>query len=590
MKKTLSLFLVITTVSLSFGQKLPQTLKSETIDYGFCASSNGKATYQYYEDPTTAQLIKHGTFTFSENRKGDYGNYTVTISGKFKNGLRDGLWSYSIKETDFPNYNGTYTTGTFSSVQNFKDGLPNGAWTLNNSWKARDRRYSNGIYIWGNYEPVYIESASTLFKDGVATGLTSYNVNGKKHVITLTDNGFMTGTLSEELGGTKTEIAFNANGVMTKYVERVSSSGTVLNKLDFDPESLEIGSKYLSGQISKSELDDLYLKVDTVKGILDDMSILFEHDYFYLPGIDGDKSIFPQGSSRVYGRYIKVQRIIIVPFQSHSQWPRQTYSIDNKINSYSKFLEYYGSEISKEDRITIAKMIDDAKNEVENKKVAEKEYASSYSQIKGSTKTPLKVSKTENQQPFSESTHVFSRETKTRVNASAQHAEKILNICKLKDADFKETGYINNPNDYITSLKLAKEYISHLSSINLGIDSLYTIYAWSKDISFNINDIECKYIENQSISAFNVYNSSNPKETRKPKLYNAYLIILDYILNQTSNNTSFKDSYDNFQKLNEICWYMTNGLNSNTGNIEKQVKNESDPNKLIAIFTTTPQK
>lgn len=56
-----------------------ENLKTITEDF-----QEGKATYQYYEDQTTGNFVKHGTFKYVKQQ----GSYAETATGTFNKGMR----------------------------------------------------------------------------------------------------------------------------------------------------------------------------------------------------------------------------------------------------------------------------------------------------------------------------------------------------------------------------------------------------------------------------------------------------------------------------------------------------------------------
>ena len=105
-----------------------QTLKTYSGLY-----EDGKATYTYYEDEN-GERVKHGKFTYSKTDKGlgvgggmavSYAT-TISASGNYKNGMKDGKWIYKNKTAG-----GSITFADFSAVINYVDGRMEG--TLNNA-------------------------------------------------------------------------------------------------------------------------------------------------------------------------------------------------------------------------------------------------------------------------------------------------------------------------------------------------------------------------------------------------------------------------------------------------------------------------
>jgi hypothetical protein len=577
--------IVLFSSSICLGQTSTKIIKTETISY-----KSGKATFQCYEDPNTSNLIKHGTFNFSENLKGEFGSQIATITGHFKDGYRDGLWSYTIKKIDAENLNGTYTTGTFTSIQNFNNGYPNGAWKLDNTWKARGRIMVDFKYIWSSYSVSEKESASFSFKNGMMVGLVNFTAEGKQKTINLNQDGFVTGTIIEENIGTTTERNFNSKGVITKYVERGSASGNVLNFIDFDAELLQVADDYLSNRKSLTDLKELSIKLDTLQGIADVAGFMFDDDYFYLPGIDGDKTITRNGNERIHGKGLQFERIKFIPYKEHSRWPTKNsdyYNTKAQIKSYNDFLTFYGSEISKQDYGTIQQLIKEAENELiseANLEAAQKQYVALYSKLNEKLKVKPKASRIDGIEPFSVTTHVFSRNTKSTLSKYAVNATNLYFACKYSKNDFARQGYKWNENDYVASLKLLQEYSSFLNKKQTTIDSLSTLVAWINEIIFNENEIECKYIINQSNDSFNTYSAASPRQTEKPKLYVPYLNVFENILRETGSLNTFSDYYKNIKSLNDLCWFMTIALNYKTSNMEKELKTTVDYKTQFAIF------
>jgi len=585
MKLMTTALIILLSFSICLGQTNSKPIRTETISY-----KKGIATFQCYEDSKTSNLIKHGTFSFSEIQKGEFGSQVATITGQFNDGYRDGLWSYTIKKIDAENLSGTYTTGTLISIQNFNNGFPDGVWSLNNNWKTRSRIMANFKSVWSVYSNSATESASCSFKKGILVGVISFTENGKQKVINLNKDGFVTGPFIEESGGTSTEMNFNSKGVMTKYVERVSGSGTVLNSIDFDAELLQLADDYLSNRKSIADLKELSIKLDTIKGIAEDAGLMFYTDYFYLPGIDGDKTITQKGNERIHGRYLKFERIKIVPYEEHSKWPRKYsgYSdTKSKIASYTDFLTYHGSEVSKQDNATIQQLIKEAENELKSVAIqrdAQSQYDELYEKLKEKITITPKASKTDGLEPFSVATHDFSHYTKSVLGKYSNNAKNMFFSYKFSKSDFTYQGFKGKENDYIASLKLLQEYSAFLNKKRLNIDSLSTLITWINETTFNVNEIECKYIINQDLSSFNTYSNDSPRQTQKPKLYNPYLNVFTNLLRETDSSSTFNDYYKNIKMLNDICWYMNNALDTKTSDIEKELKTTVDYKVQLAVF------
>jgi len=576
-------FIFVTSI---FGQNSSPSIKSESMNY-----LDGKASYQYYEDQQTYEFVKHGSFNYTENLKGKFGTKSVIINGQFKNGLREGSWSFSVLKKDFENQNGTYTTQTMSSTQNYKNGKPNGSWVLNNTLKARPRLVVSMQYVWGDYEVPINELVSVEFKDGILVGTATYTENGVKSTNNLTQEGFITGDYSEYFGGAeKTEMSFNDKGVMTKNLRRWISTGADSDKKDFDSDLLSTADKYLNGELNLSDLSESNIKLDTVTGILSEVQSLFDLEYFRLSSIGGDQTITSNTDKRIYGRYFWFQRISIIPYAQHPRWPNYFNGYTNtqsKIKSYQDFLTIYGKEISKADCAEIQNLIKASENELNNSRNqenAKKEYYSLYKQLGAKLLVPSKASITDAINPYSDATHVFSRNTKSTLSKYSTNAKKMFFTNKYEKDDFSQEGYKGKDNDYVSSLNNLKEYTSFLDNRQNVIDSLSTLISLFKDISFYVNEIECKYITNQSLSTFNAYSSDTPRQTIKQKFYNAYLNVFENILKETGSVKSYTDYYNYALRISSLCRYVNYAYDSKTSNIEKELKGAADYKTQLAIF------
>ena len=122
---------------------------------------------------------------------------------------------------------------------------------------------------------------------------------------------------------------------------------------------------------------------------------------------------------------------------------------------------------------------------------------------------------------------------------------------------YYDIGFSGKEKDYISSVGLLKEYTSFLQSRQRAIDSLVSVKCWLKDIVFNANEIECKYIINQRNDAFNTYSNESPRQTQKKKLYEAYLNVFQNLLAETGKSTSFNSLYTCTKQLNGLCAYMS---------------------------------
>ncbi len=86
--KIIKLLLIFLPV-ISYSQQLKTYVGEYSLD-GNRYSDNGKATYTYYENENS-ERVKQGNFSFQGS--------AVKIEGQFKNGLRNGLWKFTVTQT-----------------------------------------------------------------------------------------------------------------------------------------------------------------------------------------------------------------------------------------------------------------------------------------------------------------------------------------------------------------------------------------------------------------------------------------------------------------------------------------------------------
>lgn len=284
MKTIKILSIIMLAVSFCYGQSSKKQLKIGTSEY--CAGTDycGKATYQFYLDRATSTQIMHGSYKASGISKSDYGFSSFSITGQFVDGFKTGLWTYIKKRKDVQMQSGTFATGLLRSSQNFKNGLPNGKWKLRETTKYRDLLELYGKSVWGHFTEPLIDSASTTFKDGVMVGVTYCKKYGET-IGTFNSNGFIVG----KYNAFNTNALFNTNGVM------LEDNGPTL-----DTTTIRYANLYLEGKITKSKLEEMAIKVDTVNNVVEDMSELFEQPFFI--GVEGDKTMDFKAYNRIYGR------------------------------------------------------------------------------------------------------------------------------------------------------------------------------------------------------------------------------------------------------------------------------------------------
>lgn len=343
MEKTISTFLITYLFACSL---MGQEVKTITQDY-----FGGKLTYQYYEDPATANQIKHGKIKFEQTEVNQGGSYKEVVTGQFKNGFRDGIWNFNLSKTDYPNGNGTYTTSSTVCTQTFKNGTPHGLWKLNESVKTRDKVFYLGTYVWGTFEPALTSYATANYNNGVLNGVITTKLSYKKtpNTATFNNNGFLTGNVIFKMPYQTEEMTFNPQGIMTRRMAR-DKAGNVLLKFEADKTWVEMAEKYLRKEISKKELQEKRIQLDTLfADDYTDLKMVFEHDNLLLKYLGGDKTYDTQIGklNRNYGMFILVDEIAYIDLSKNQQYIEMRRN--RNIAGYDRFIDENLSKLKPED-------------------------------------------------------------------------------------------------------------------------------------------------------------------------------------------------------------------------------------------------
>lgn len=273
-----------------------QELKTYSGNMQDAILDNGKASYTYYEKD--GEMVRHGKFSYSWKDeqaiqvldKKISVLLSKTISGNFKDGLKDGTWTYSVKYTDYPlNHNhgfgvssdATYSSGSISMIANYKKGIPHGNWSYNQNFKTR---YSIPIayntWKWSETSPIRTTKLTAQFNNGVLTGTFDYNNPFLKESANFSfdDRGVMNGNGTFVNLGSTTELTFK-NGIRVKEVKKDMSSGKMTVKKDL---------------ASKLQDPSFEYKLDTtdITKFLDNKLDYFRQDrYFNYKTIAGKKEL-----------------------------------------------------------------------------------------------------------------------------------------------------------------------------------------------------------------------------------------------------------------------------------------------------------
>lgn len=305
MKKTSSIFAFIFFCSNLMAQTL-KTYSGEMID---AILDKGKATYTYYEKGN--EIIKHGKFsyTWKDEQPIQVGDKKInvslkkTINGNYKDGLKDGIWTYSVNFIDYAlshahvgDYSipssSTYSTGSISMQSSYNSGIPNGNWSYTETFKTRyaiPKPYNT--WVWSGYSQNSNITLKAQFNDGVLTGNFVYNnpYANEASNFNIDNKGFLIGTGIFDNLGKKTTLTFQDN----MLIKEVQSDGSEINiKTNFTEELKDPNFDYVRDSISisgylDSKMDyfrtNRYFNYKTLMGSEE----LIGGDYFYKHNVVG---------------------------------------------------------------------------------------------------------------------------------------------------------------------------------------------------------------------------------------------------------------------------------------------------------------
>lgn len=305
MKLTHLVFLLSFIPLCGFSQNLKKYSGEYPNEYG----TKGVATYTYYEDPKTGNYVKHGQFKYVM-KEGI--NYNATFSGNFKDGKRDGVWTYNITRLDDPG-NNVFYTGSIQMMSNYKDGLPNGTWSYKEMMKVRGKLITIGGFKWTNYEVEPNVTATANFKNGIAIGnIKIMNGGGKYSTITgsFDSNGFL--DKAWVLRSNREEIKMNfINGVQTLYVNRDFPNGRVYSSIIDDDEMTKLKNDYLTKKITTDDLAKKGITVRTVSAVglnFYNFEFTFYNSLFNYKNIEGDNNYDEDKIIRNDGEYFLFEK------------------------------------------------------------------------------------------------------------------------------------------------------------------------------------------------------------------------------------------------------------------------------------------
>lgn len=213
--KNYNILLLLFLSAFSFGQ----TLQNFSGSYEASEYNKGTATYTYYE--RDYERYYHGVFTYKQ--RDDL--YNVTITGNFKDNLRNGKWVFKENQKDEFFLSTKYNGYSAIAEGNYIDGKRDGKWIY-----KRIENTTNKILI----------ESTAFYKNGVLVGDLKFTCvtewlskKGINFICTFDENGNLYGDWKlkyKENGINREDIRKYENDKLTFQIVRNVSSGEILCK------------------------------------------------------------------------------------------------------------------------------------------------------------------------------------------------------------------------------------------------------------------------------------------------------------------------------------------------------------------------
>ena len=157
------------------------------------------ATYSFYKDAKTGREVKEGAFRYSVKIRNTQNRLYRNFSGNYKQGWKQGLWTYTISAKDYNMKNdGWFYSLSINMEANFDQGWPDGIWHYTALIKRRKNSRVNGKQKWNAYEIVSDMKIRLHFDKGLLVDSFLIQDNTGKGLgikAFLDANGFLVGDL-----------------------------------------------------------------------------------------------------------------------------------------------------------------------------------------------------------------------------------------------------------------------------------------------------------------------------------------------------------------------------------------------------------
>jgi len=607
---------------------------------------NGTATYTYYENPDTYERVREGHFKFIYKiQKNKVGSGTITIEGNYKNNLKHGKWTYTEEEQDLKSGD-YYMTGVTKLIANYNNGVPHGSWVSLLQGKSRQVFFNRNKlqYEFGEWRGENKAKLTANFTNGMLTGKVNYTKTDKQTNknttvdFELDKDGFFIGKFITDEGSGKYINEFE-NGFLFKTVSVNTQNGDV--KVNDYTDDLRIAKEIQNiKETNPLELENLDFKLiqSTVSNRFLEVIIsehFFNNDLFRFNDIKGDVN-FKEGKYHYDGfkTYVierQVTPIVLEKFKTlivlmnkmgklKKFLPKELVKViresDMLISSLDKFyLGKYDSYVTGDNEekmrgyqrvqynnsffkdIPENKALDMAMNKVtENynllKSLVKNDYDATMEKAnllfdgKNYTDATIYYEKAKNY-GFDEE---LINEKLTQINDILEQQKKEAIDKKYKET-IDEAKRLFDTGNYSDAIRYYNDALTFNRDEKFIKDRLIEIKRLKKErknntIEYNeiIRDIPTKQSTIERLYKTGEQYGGLSSGLRKKKLYNAYAILNDALIKQVNETSDINVRLEKSRVLLKLYALMETMSSTNTKQLEKQLKNQTDPKMIQKIL------
>lgn len=574
-----------------------QPFKKYSGNYKLSAPWNqdGKANYSYKEE--NSKQIFQGKFSLLFTGRDDNKGFVQNVTGNYKNGLRDGKWVFIATYADWKTLSeNIYKTGTCTLTINYKSGQPDGNWVYISSFKIRQKNEQNVKTGFTAFSKVTKENIKIIFKQGTLSSFV-YELPSEdktqvlKTSYTFDESGFLHGVSREENNKKSNDIWYHGIDKpvhediinIDKYLAYSKSFKDSLAYLPFSYKTLTLSeNKRLNESDSTLNISGLLLRIYS--------------NIFLWNDIPGDLYYDASKSKTDILKNVTLTGFLVRQFTL--QHPKEKVLPIEQINQFNKINTLIQSLNSSLTDAKIAKCsgIADASVSFEKSKkyldtiVILQRTVSELEKLykgTGSVKSYVAIVETGDFLKLITESEIlnYSVSKLTAINENIQPLIKELEVIYKKnefDAAMKEGNSFIEQKNY----DAAKKAFQRAQFMNPE-DTDSKIKMEEVKVLEAILDADTKRMKmfNYLVDNFRKIPSNYKYGEERKNLYNAYLILKDYLLSGIDN-----PSNDSFKKL-EICNEavklvdkMNELQNKNTEELEKQLKKIKDPTEIKKIL------